>query len=108
MSARAENASALGRSSEQAALVVILVLFGALTMVALVADGIAGIVDAITFNWLSIQIFADLVIAVAVIMVWVHHDARARGRNPWPWILAAPFVGMFSPLAYLLLRSRDA
>ena len=31
-------------------------------------------------------------------------DATLAGRNPWPWILGALAVGMFSPLLYLLTR----
>ncbi|MEO1061414.1 MAG: DUF2834 domain-containing protein [Actinomycetota bacterium] len=82
----------------------VLVAFGALTVVALGVDGLGGFADAITFNWASWQIYVDLVIAVAVICVWLHRDARSRGANPWPWIVGAAIVGMFSPLLYLLLR----
>lgn len=107
MSAPGEDSTPASRSTEQALLAITLVLFGALTAVALAADGITGVIDAITFNWLSIQIFVDLVIAVVLIMVWVYRDARTRGRTPWPWIIAAPLVGVFSPLVYLVARSRD-
>jgi hypothetical protein len=51
-----------------------------------------------------LQIYADLVIAIGVISVWIHRDASARGLNPWPWIVASFIVGMFGPLAYLLTR----
>lgn len=50
------------------------------------------------------QIYADLVIAVVVICVWIYRDATKNGRNPWPWLIAAAVVGMFSPLVYLLTR----
>lgn len=88
------------------ALVAVTVLFGALTVVALVVDGVGGFVDAITFNWASLQIYVDLVIAILVLCVWMHRDARANGRNPWPFIAASFVVGMFGPLAYLLTRPR--
>jgi cytochrome c biogenesis protein CcdA len=104
----AEQPNSLSRPTEQALLVVVLALFGALTVVALAADGVAGIGDAITFNRVSVQIFVDLVIAIGVIMVRLHRDARIRGRNPWPWIVASLFTGMFFPLVYLLVRSRDS
>ena len=86
---------------------VVLVSFGAFTAVALAVNGIVGIFHAITFNLVSIQIFVDLVLAVGVIDIWVHGDARSRGRNPWPWLAASLLTGMFAPLIYLLVRSRD-
>ena len=96
----------IGRSTEQVLLVVVLVLFAGFTAAALAVDGIVGIFHAITFNLVSIQIFVDLVLAVGVIDIWVHRDARSRGRNPWPWLAASLATGMFSPLIYLLVRSR--
>ncbi len=95
-------------SIEKPVLGVTFLLFTALTITAFVVDGGPGaIVDAVTFNWHSLQIFTDLVLAIAVICVWIHRDARRQGRNPWPWIVAAGIVGMFSPLVYLLTRPDD-
>lgn len=97
----------MSASLERQLLIVVLLLFGALTAVAVVADGLGGTIDAITFNWVSVQIYVDLVIAVVVIGVWIYRDANKRGRNPWPWLIAAAIVGMFSPLIYLLTRNLD-
>jgi len=94
-------------SIERPLLIGVLALFGALTLVAVVTDGLPGTLDAITYNWASLQIYFDLVIAVGVISVWIYRDAHSRGRNPWPWILAGFAIGMFSPLVYLLLRTGD-
>jgi hypothetical protein len=74
------------------------VCFLALTGVALAADGVAGFPRAITSSRAAGQIYVDLVIAVVVICVWLHRDARLRGRNPWPWIVGAAVVGRISPL----------
>lgn len=82
-----------------------LVAFGALTAVAVWVDGIGGIFGSIVSSWGSAQIFADLVIALTMVMVWLYRDARAQGRNPWPWIVATLAVGAFSPLVYLLVRA---
>lgn len=93
-------------SIEKQLVVVVLVLFGALTLVGTVVDGLpGGVIDAITFNWISLQIYVDLVIAVAMICVWIYRDATKQGRNPWPWLIAAAIVGMFSPLVYVLTRN---
>ncbi|MEM7275829.1 MAG: abscisic acid-deficient protein Aba4 family protein [Actinomycetota bacterium] len=92
---------------ERALLVVVLVAFGALTIVALAVDGLTGFGDAITFNWAAFQIYVDLVIAAVVIAVWIYRDARRRGVNPWPWIVGTAIAGMFAPLVYLLVRRAD-
>ncbi len=94
--------TAFSAPTQRTLLIVTLVLFSALTGVAMVTDGLPGTLAAIRFNWASLQIYTDLVIAVAVICVWIYGDARSRGENPWPWIIAAFVVGMFSPLVYLL------
>ena len=49
------------------------------------------------------QVIADLVIAIALICIWMFRDARATGRNPWPYVAASLFLGSFGILAYLLL-----
>lgn len=107
MSSPVGNSTSLSRSTQQILLVVVLVLFGAFTAVALAVEGIVGIVHAIKSNLMSIQIFIDLVLAVVVIDLWVLRDARSRSRNPWPWMVASLMTGMFAPLVYLLVRSRD-
>lgn len=81
-----------------------LVLFGALTAVALWQDGIMGVFSSITRSAGSVQIYVDLVIACVLINVWVWRDAKEHGRNPWGWIIATFVVGTFSPLVYLLVR----
>ena len=96
-------------SIEKPLLWTVLVLFGALTLVGTVVDGLpGGAIDAITFSWISLQIYVDLVIAVTVICVWIYRDTTKHGRNPWPWLIAAAIVGMFSPLVYLLTRKDSA
>ena len=52
----------------------------------------------------SLQILFDLVISIGLICVWMIVDARQRGINPWPWVVAAVFLGSMSPLAYLIRR----
>lgn len=97
----------MNRSTTRTIIIVTLILFGALTVVALWNDGIIGIFSSITSSWGSIQIYVDLVIALAIIMVWIWRDAKASGRNPWPWLVATLLVGAFSPLVYFLVRESD-
>lgn len=46
----------------------------------------------------------DLVIALGLVLVWLVQDARAQGRNPWPWVAITLATGSFGPLLYLLTR----
>jgi hypothetical protein len=85
-------------------IVVILVLFGALTAVALYQHGYWGIVAPHFQSTGAGQVFADLVIALVLVLIWIWRDAKAAGRNPWPWVVATLALGSFGPLVYLLTR----
>ncbi len=50
------------------------------------------------------QVLADLVIALTLVMAWMWQDAKATGRNVWPWIVATLILGSFGRLVYLLTR----
>lgn len=56
----------------------------------------------------ALQVLIDLVIACTLIMFWIHGDARARGVNPWPWMIATVLAGSLAPLTYLLVREYSA
>lgn len=81
-----------------------IIVLGIITIMAFWVDGLIGFADAITFSWASFQIYIDLVISITIISFWIYRDANARGKNPWPWIIAAYIVGVFSPLAYIIMR----
>lgn len=87
-------------------LTITLVLFGGLSAVALWQHGYWGIIAPHFQSFGAGQIFADLVIALALSMVWIWHDARAAGRNAWPWLLLTLAAGSFGPLLYLLGRGQ--
>ena len=92
----------------RALIVVTLVLFGLLTAAALWTHGYWGIVAPHFQSFGAGQVFADLVIALVLVMTWMWRDARATGRNPWPWIVATLALGSFGPLVYLLTRRERA
>ena len=85
-------------------LVITLILFGGITLVALWEGGLWGIIELHIKSFSGVQVLADLVIALSLAMVWMWHDARATGRNPWIWIVATLATGSFGPLVYLLTR----
>ena len=90
---------------QRALLSTVLVAFSALTGVALIEhDGPQGILTHAFANSAGLQLFFDLAIALALFLVWLWNDAKASGRNPWPWIVLTLSIGSFGPLLYLLLR----
>lgn len=91
----------------RAPLLFVLIPFAVLSAIALWEHGYLGIVLPHFQAWNAGQVFADLVIALGLIMVWMYQDARRTGRNPWPWLAATCATGSFGPLLYLLTRSRD-
>ena len=85
-------------------LIITLILFGALTVAALWQHGYWGIIVPHFQSFGGGQVFADLVIALTLAIIWIWHDAKAIGRNAWPWIIATLALGSFGPLVYLLTR----
>ncbi len=85
-------------------LTVTLVLFGALTAAGLWQHGYWGIFAPHFQSFGGGQVLADLVIALTLVMVWMCRDAKATGRNVWPWIVVTLAAGSFGPLLYLLTR----
>lgn len=89
-------------------LIITIILFGALSAAALWQHGFWGIIAPHFQSFGGGQVFADLVIALTLAMVWMWRDAKATGRNPWPWILVTLAAGSFGPLLYLLTRKTVA
>lgn len=89
-------------------LLVILIAFGALTAVALWHHGYWGILAPHFQSWGAAQVLVDLAIALTLFLAWMWPDARASGRNPWPWVLLTLAAGSFGPLLYLLTRRTGA
>jgi hypothetical protein len=93
---------------QRSLLSITLVLFGALSAAALWQHGYLGIFALHFQTFGGAQVLADLAIALVLVMTWMWHDARATGRNVWPWIVATLALGSFGPLLYLLTRKSAA
>lgn len=78
--------------------------FGVLTAVALIDVGPWGIIEPHFKSWGAAQVFWDLVIVATLAIAWMIRDARARGTNPWPFVLLTLVAGSFGPLFYLIVR----
>ena len=90
----------------KATLIAIFVLFDAYTLYAMYEVGYVGIWAAGFANAGSLQLLFDLVIACGLISCWMVMDARATGRNPWPYVAITLAAGSFGPLLYLLLAGQ--
>lgn len=93
---------------QRSVLTITIALFGALTAAALWQTGFTGILDWHVKSLGGGQVLADLVIAVVLAMVWMWHDAKATGRNVWPWLALSLLAGSFGPLLYLVSAKSKA
>jgi hypothetical protein len=91
-------------NKKQIALGVVFVDFAALTAYAIAHYVFVGIFEQAVANAASLQLFADLAIALSLVMVWMWQDARQRGISPLPYMLLTCALGSFGPLLYLIRR----
>ena len=81
--------------------------FTALTVYALYQFGLIGLFDAVFANAATITAFADLVIALSLVMIWMWQDARKRGVSALPYCAVTLVAGSVGPLLYLLFRPAE-
>jgi hypothetical protein len=86
----------------------VLVDFALLTGWSLATHGYVGLFQTLLATPAGIQVFADLVIALSLVLVWMYRDSRARGAAFLPFAVLTLLLGSFGPLAYLFLRERSA
>ena len=86
--------------------IALLVPFVALTAYALAEVGYVGILDYHRHSPAGWQVFTDLVVALVLVLLWLVPEARARGRNPWPWVALTIVAGSIGPLLYLATGRR--
>jgi uncharacterized membrane protein YfcA len=84
-------------------LIAVLAVFGVLSAYVLWQVGYLGLLVNNLNHPAGQQLFADLVIALTLVLVWMWFDARKTGRTFWPWAIATLLLGSFGPLVYLLL-----
>jgi hypothetical protein len=86
---------------------ILLVAFTALTLYAITQVGYIGIFDYHRHSPAGWQVFADLVVALLLVMSWIIADAKKSGRNLLPWIVLTLFLGSIGPLLYLPFSNVD-
>jgi hypothetical protein len=93
---------------KQLALGVVLADFSALTAYAVYQHGVVGMFELVFANAVTITLFADLVIALGMVLAWMWQDARDRGVSPLPYTLLTLAFGSVGTLLYLMRRVGDA
>jgi hypothetical protein len=89
------------------ALLAVLVDFTALSFYALAELGVMGFIESAGAGGIaSITIFADLVIALSLVSLWMFQDARERGVSFAPYFVATLLLGSVGPLLYLVRRGQ--
>lgn len=91
-------------SGRLAALILVILTFGALSAEALIETGYFGIFQMHMQSWAGMQVLTDLVIACLLGCIWMVRDAGARGLNAWPFVLVTLALGSFGLLFYLVFR----
>lgn len=87
-----------------AALIGVLVAFTGWSLVIVAPEGLPGLFALLRERPWGQQVFVDLCIALSVSWTWLSGEARARGINPWPYLIATPFLGSIAVLAFLVHR----
>lgn len=87
--------------------IVLLVPFLALTGWALMNGGIMGIFNTYQTPG-GAQVFVDLIISLILLITFLVPHAKARGRNPWIWVVLTLGLGSISPLLYFAISSEKA
>ena len=87
---------------------IVLADFAALTAWAVYTHGVVGLFELATANLATLTVFADLCIALTLIISWMWSDAKARGVSAAPYIILTLTLGSVGPLLYLILRDDRA
>ena len=86
--------------------IVLLIPFTALTAWAVSEYGAIGIFTHALETSAVTQVLVDVAIAMILILCWLIPDAKAQGRNPWPWVLITLTTASFGPLLYLATQPK--
>jgi uncharacterized membrane protein len=95
-------------SARLAALIAVILAFGALTAMALMETGYTGIFTMHMQSFAGMQVLSDLVIVCVLAIIWMVRDAKTSGVTPWPFVVLTLAAGAFGPLFYLVAREVKA
>ena len=82
----------------------VVVTYAVVSAVAMYEHGFVAIFAHVLDSSASAQVFLDLCVALFLVGGQMRKDARERGVLVWPFLVALPFLGSVSALAYIALR----
>lgn len=85
-------------------LIIVTTAFTAFTLWVLARTGLIGFYEQLLSTAAGWQVFADIAIALVLVLAWVWRDAAQNGRRFWPYAILTLTLGSIGPLAYLLLQ----
>jgi hypothetical protein len=85
-------------------LIAVTTVFTAFTLWIFSRTGMVGFYEQLLASPAAWQVFADLTVALLLVLGWMWRDAQARERAFWPYLVLTLALGSIGPLTYLLLR----
>jgi len=92
---------------KQIALSVVMMVLLVIDADALYTYGYLGFFRAALATAPAVTSFADMVVALSLICIWISEDARERGFNAVPYLLITLVFGSPGALLYLISRFAD-
>ena len=92
-------------NKKQIILAIVLADFVALTAWAIYTTTWSEFIGLFSEPWM-IQVSVDLVVALAIGCTLIWRDAKRRGINPLPYVVATACTGSPGALAYMIRRAR--
>ena len=89
-------------------LITVTAAFSAFTLWVLAQTGLVGFYEQLLGTPAGMQVFADIAIALVLVLTWLWRDAQANGRRFWPYAVLTLALGSIGPLLYLLLMPNGA
>src|SRR5262245_24242879 len=89
-------------------LITVTAAFSAFTVWVLAQTGLVGFYEQLLSTPAGLQVFADIAIALVLVLAWMWRDARAASRHFWPYAVLTLGLGSIGPLLYLLLMPHGA
>jgi hypothetical protein len=89
-------------------LITVTAAFSAFTLWVLAQTGLIGFYEQLLGTPAGWQVFADIVIALVLVLAWMWRNAADSGRRFWPYAILTLTLGSIGPLLYLLLMPSAA
>jgi len=89
-------------------LITVTAAFSAFTFWVLAQTGMVGFYEQLLGTPAGWQVFADITIALVLVLAWMWRNAADNGRRFWPYAILTLALGSIGPLLYLLLMPSAA